>query len=425
MSRGAIVPHSCSNLPNMRICYVAADVAVPYYRGSSTHVYELARNLAKLGHEVHVVARRVNASQLKLETIDGITIHRFHRGIFFSSKRSSFSDTRARGSYRGNTSALLWKSYEAYLRTAFPVYIAVEVARVIKESAIDLIFERETSFGAGAMASKLSGRPVVLEVIGNRVTRLQMSQSRKIIAYSSGMFEGKAESSKVILVTGAVDTETFRPDPASREEIRRRYSLGDSPVVGYVGTFQEWHGLSELIAASQDVVSVRTDVKFLMVGPYFKETQAKVANAGLANSFIFTGPIQYQDVPKYMNAGDVLVAPYNPGRIESTEQVRKHGLGSPLKVFEYMAVGKPVITTDVKPISDPIQDGVTGYLIPPGDSKALSSGILKILANGELAEKVGSAGRQSVIANYSWSLVAKQLGDVFESVINGRGTQEN
>jgi glycosyltransferase involved in cell wall biosynthesis len=406
----------------MRICYVAADVAVPYYRGSSTHVYELARNLAKLGHEVHVVARRVNSSQPKLETLDGITIHRFQRGIFFSSRRSSFSDTGARGSYRGNTSALLWKSYEAYLRSVFPVYIAMEVARVVKQSTIDLIFERETSFGAGAMASKLSGRPLVLEVIGNRVTGLQVRQSKKIIAYTSGMFEGREESSKVVLVTGAVDTATFRPDPASREEVRKTYSFGDSPVVGYVGTFQEWHGLRELIEAAQEVLHARSDAKFLMVGPYYKETEARVAAAGLAGSFVFTGPIQYEQVPKYMNAGDVLVAPYNPERIESTEQVRKHGLGSPLKVFEYMAVGKPVITTDVKPISDPIQNGITGYLIPPGDSRALASAILKVLEDKQKAEKVGAAGRLSVIANYSWSIVAKQLGDVFEGVINNGRT---
>jgi glycosyltransferase involved in cell wall biosynthesis len=409
----------------MRICYVAADVAVPHYRGSSTHVYELARNLAKLGHEVHVVARRVNSSQPSVESLDGITIHRFQRGIFFSSRRSSFSDTQARGSYRGNTSTLLWKSYEAYLRTVFPVYIAIEVARLVKESAIDLIFERETSFGAGAMASVLTGRPLVLEVIGNRVTGLQLSQSRKIIAYSKGMFEDKEHASKVVLVTGAVDTETFRPDPVSGEEVRARYSLGGSPVVGYVGTFQEWHGLSELIEAAQEILQSRADVKFLMVGPYYKETQERVAAAGISGAFIFTGPIQYEQVPKYMNAGDVLVAPYNPARIESTEQVRKHGLGSPLKVFEYMAVGKPVITTDVKPISDPIQDGVTGYLIPPGDSKALGSAILRILGDRLTAQKVGAAGRQSVIANYSWSMVAEQLGGIFEAVVGSDGIPAN
>jgi glycosyltransferase involved in cell wall biosynthesis len=406
----------------MRICYVAADVAVPHYRGSSTHVYELARNLAKLGHEVHVVARRVNSSQPKLETLDGIIIHRYQRGIIFSSKRSSFSsDTGAHGSYRGNTSTILWKSYEAYLRTIFPVYIAIEVARLVRKYKIDLIFERETSFGAGAMASMLTGKPMILEVIGNRVTGLQVRRSKKIIAYTTGMFEGKSEASKVVLVTGAVDTERFSPDPASRGEIREKYSFGESPVVGYVGTFQEWHGLSELVEAAQEVLHARPDVRFLMVGPYYKETEEKVVAAGIASSFIFTGPIQYEQVPKYMNASDILVAPYNPEKIASTEQVRKHGLGSPLKVFEYMSVGKPVITTNVKPISDPIQDGVTGYLISPGDSKALSSAILRILGDRETAETVAAAGRRSVIANYSWSIVARQLQDIFEAVVDPDG----
>ena len=417
MFRAATTRRSSRSVENIvKICYVAADVAVPHYRGSSTHVYELARNLAKLGHEVHVVARRVGSSQPKLERLDGITIHRFQRGIFFSSRKSSFSDTRSKGSYRGNTSLLLWKSYEAYLRTAFPAYIAVEVARLVREYSIDLIFERETSFGAGAAASVMTGRPLVLEVIGNRVTRLQMSRSRSIIAYSRGMFEGK-EASKVELVTGAVDTESFKPDLASREEVRDAYSLQGSKVVGYVGTFQEWHGLTELIEAAREVLRSRQDVRFLMVGPYYGETEARVKSAGIADSFIFTGPIKYEQVPRYMNASDVLVAPYNPDKIESTEQVRKHGLGSPLKVFEYMAVGKPVITTNVKPISDPVEDGVTGYLIPPGDSKALGEAILRAIDNPEAASEMGAAGRRFVVANYSWAQVARQLDGIFRAAV--------
>ncbi len=406
----------------MKICYVAADVAVPHYRGSSTHVYELARNLVKLGHEVHVVARRVSPSQARLEVIDGITIHRFQRGIFFSSRRSSFTNAQARGSYRGETSPLLWKSYEAYLRTAFPLYIGAEVMRVVKESTIDLIFERETSFGAGALASMLTGRPLVLEVIGNRVTKLQLNRSSKIVAYTSGMFEGKQEASKVVLVTGAVDADTFRPDPASGTEVRERYSLGRGPVVGYVGTFQEWHGLGELIECAGRVVHERPDVKFLMVGPYYAKTKAEVEAAGLSASFVFTGPVDYGQVPAFMNASDVLVAPYNPEKIRSSEQVRKHGLGSPLKVFEYMAVGKPVITTDVRPISDPVQDGVTGYLVPPGDAEALGSTILKVLGDGKASEKVGSAGRRSVTESYSWNIVAGRLCSLFESVISSART---
>jgi glycosyltransferase involved in cell wall biosynthesis len=298
------------------------------------------------------------------------------------------------------------------------------VTRLVREYSIDLIFERETSFGAGAIASRMTGRPFVLEVIGNRVNRLQVRNSHKIIAYSKGMFEGD-EVSKVELVSGAVNTETFSPNAASGQEARAAYSMGSHPVVGYVGTFQEWHGLDELIGAAKHLLQRRNDVKFLMVGPYYRETERKVIDAGIANSFIFTGPIQYEQVPKFMNASDVLVAPYNPGRIQSSEQVRKHGLGAPLKVFEYMSVGKPTITTDVKPISDPIENGVTGYLVPPGDSGALGAAIEKALDDPEAARKVGEAGRRFIVANYSWGLVAAQLDRIFRLVLGSSQTKEN
>lgn len=247
---------------------------MPHYRGSSTHVYEVAKNLIKLGHEVHVVARRVGPSQPKEESLDGIAIHRYQRGILFSSKRSSFADLRGKGSYRGATSLLVWKSYETYLRTAFPMFIAVEVMRLVKEKSIDLIFERETSFGAGAIASLMTGRPLVLEVIGNRVTNLQVRRSRKIVAYSRDMFEGTRYLSKVELVTGAVDTEAFKPDSAAGAAIRTKYSIVGLPVVGFVGTFQEWQGLDDLIDAARDVLRSRPNTKFLMVGPYYNETEA-------------------------------------------------------------------------------------------------------------------------------------------------------
>lgn len=404
----------------MRICYVAADVAVPYYRGSSTHVYEVAKNLNKLGHEVHVVARRVGPSQPKEESLDGITIHRYQRGILFSSKRSSFADLHGKGSYRGTTSLLVWKSYEAYLRTAFPMFIAVEVMRLVKEKSIDLIFERETSFGAGAIASLMTGRPLVLEVIGNRVTNLQVRRSRKIVAYSRDMFEGTRYLSKVELVTGAVDTEAFKPDPAAGAAIRTKYSIVDSPVVGFVGTFQEWQGMDDLIDAARDVLRSRPNTKFLMVGPYYNETEVKVVSAGMAGSFVFTGPVAYDQVPSYMNAADVLVAPYNPSRIQSTEQTRKYGLGAPLKVFEYMSVGKPAITTDIRPISDAVEDGVNGYLVPPGAPGPLGKAILKVLGDKIEAERVGKTARECVVSDYSWSLVAQRLSGIFQAAITSR-----
>ena len=356
--------------------------------------------------------------QPKEETIDGMQIHRYYRGVLFSSKRSSFVDSNAIGSYRGSTPGVIWKSYELYLKTAFPIYIAVQVVKLIKEYSIDLVFERETSFGAGAVASILTSRPYVLEVIGNRVTGLQLRTSRRIVLYSHSFLEEALEKSKTCQVTAAVDTDLFRPDPAAGDEVRRAYLLGSAPVVGYVGTFQEWHGMDELMEAARAVVREKPETKFLMVGPYYRATMKKCNDLGLGSSFIFTGPVPYERVSGFMNACDVLVAPYNPSRIQSSEQVRKRGLGSPLKVFEYMAVGKPTITTNVVPISDPIDDGVTGILVEEGDSAGLGTKILGLLENRTAAEAMGSAGRASVTANYSWSLVTNELVQIFQTALN-------
>jgi glycogen(starch) synthase len=370
-----------------------------------------------MGNDVHVVARRVSSSQPTLEHLSGVTIHRLQRGIFFSSSKSSFVDVNARGSYRGDTSPLLWRSYELYLKTMFPVYVALEVVKIVREFSIDVVFERETSFGAGAIASIITNRPLVLEVIGNRVTGLQLKRATKIVAYTRGLFEGQVEDSKVEIVTGAVDTDLFKPDEGAGLKVRKDYSLGHGPVIGYVGTFQEWHGISELIEAAKGVVAKSPDARFLMVGPYYKETQSRVAFSGLGSSFVFTGPVAYELVPNFINACDVLVAPYNPNKIRSSEQVRKHGLGSPLKVFEYMAVGKPAVTTDVRPISDPVEDRVTGFLVPPGDAEALELTIMRIINDKAEAKAVGQAARRSVLEHFSWGVVANQLEGILESAM--------
>lgn len=388
-------------------------------------MYEVAKNLSKMGHEVHLVARRLDISQPKTESLDGMVIHRYQRGILFSPHRAGFSDAKSQGSYRGGTPLFAWKSYELYLQTLFPLFIATEVARLVKENSIDVIFERETSFGAGAIASIMTGRPYVLEVIGNRVTSLQLARSRKIVAYSSRMFEGTANVEKVELVTGAVDSELFKPDANAGREIRSLYSVGDGPVIGFVGTFQEWQGMDDLIAAAVQVLRRYPGAKFLMVGPYYSETQTKVSSMGIARSFIFTGPVNYREVPSYMNAADVLVAPYNPDAIRSTEQVRRYGLGSPLKVFEYMSVGKPSITTDIRPISDAIRDGVTGYLVPPGAPDQLSAAIQKVLDNPVEAERVGRMAREEVVASYSWSSVAARISKILLEATTVSAQREN
>lgn len=392
----------------MRICYVSVDVVVPHFRGASTHAYELSKNLVRLGHEVYLVSRRLTALQSEFEELDGIKVRRLYRGIFFSPPMSSYLQLKEQKKV-----GLMDLIYRLYLFTIYALYTGIISADLIKRNNIDVIIERETSFGAGAIASMLTGRPLVLEMIGPRYNILSPRRASKILIYTKDMIPDKRFEKKLEIVTAAVDTELFKPDGQQREEIRKRYGLKSSKVIGYVGTFQAWHGIEELIMASKDLLGEHEEMKFLMVGPYFEEVENLTKRLGIRDSFIFTGPVSYKEVPSFINASDILVAPYNPGK---SEMRRRYGIGSPLKIFEYMACAKPLIATSVKPITDVIHDGLNGVLVPPGDIDSLREALMKLIENAPMAESIASRARKDVVLHFSWESLARKIQDTFYEV---------
>jgi len=318
------------------------------------------------------------------------------RGIFVPLPFSSYVQLRGKGEKpQGFISGL----YETYLFTVYTLMAGLAVYRVIKRYDLDVIVERETSFGAGAIASILSKRPMVLEVIGPRYSKLSVRRAKKILIYTRLMVQDFVPSEKLVFVTAAVNVENFKPDFAQREILREKLGLQDSVVIGYVGTFAKWHGIEELINASERVLKEFSNVRFLMVGPYYEYAKRLVQQHGISKAYLFTGAVPYADVPKYMNAADILVAPYNPAR---SKLRRRYGIGSPLKVFEYMACAKPVIATAIEPITNVIENGKTGILIPPGDHEALAKAIINLIHNFNFAMDIGKAAMQEVERRYSW-----------------------
>lgn len=398
----------------MKICYVAVDVVIPFFRGASTHVYEVSRHLTKLGHEVHVVSRRINFDQPNCEILDGLHIHRVCRGIIAPLPFSRYQKLE-KGEVSMSTGSLN-EIYAGYLFTVFPLYAGLVSSEIIKKHNVELIIERETSFGAGAIASAITGRPMILEIIGPRYSRRSFRRSRKILAYTKSMIREPVPPEKLALVTAAADVELFKQDATQRKLVREKYRLQDSIVVGYVGTFAEWHGIEELIDASEKVLKRYPNVKFLMVGPYFKHAKELTQKRGISNAYVFTGPVPYAEVPSYINAADILVAPYNPKR---SELRRKYGIGSPLKIFEYMACAKPVITTSVEPITQVVHEGKTGIVIPAGDSEALSKAVINLIEKPSFAERIGKAARDEVEKRYSWEAFAMRLENVLKETIEG------
>jgi len=388
---------------------VTPDVAVPYFRGASTHVYEVSKSLSGRGHRVSVISRRLRRSQPRWETIDGFETYRTFQGLAFEPPMSSYSPSHVD---KGQPSSLQ-KLYYWYLKSYRAFQLGTEVATVMSGRQIDVVMERETAFGAGAVLSSLLGVPMVLEMVGPRVSTMSLRRASKVLAYSAFMAGGRVPPEKLEIVPAGVNTDLFVPDARARSRIREKLGLVDDLVVGYVGTFQRWHGVNELLQACANRGPSAKKVKVLLVGPYFADAQRFAGELGVGSDAVFAGPVPYEAVPDFINACDVLCAPYDPSH--STMR-NERGIGAPLKVLEYMACGKPVVSTSVPPITHVVENGKTGLLVPSGDVASLASAIDELVESPVLRESLGRNAREEVVSRYSWSALAGTLEHVLLEV---------
>jgi glycosyltransferase involved in cell wall biosynthesis len=225
------------------------------------------------------------------------------------------------------------------------------------------------------------------------------------------MLQDPVPHEKLLFVTAATNTESFKPNLQMRNNIRKKYGLCDSLVIGYVGTFPHWHGIEDLIRSSVLILKRKPLTKFLMVGPYYEHAQKMTKQLGIETAYIFSGPVAYQEVPNYINAADIMVAPYNPNRDKLRKQ---YGIGSPIKIFEYMACGKPVVTTDLELITNIVQKGKTGLIVPPGAINRLAEALFELIDKPKEARRMGQRARRIVEYRYSWRGLAEKIAGVLE-----------
>jgi len=384
-----------------KICYLAPDVTIPYPSGAAVHLAEVTASLREMGYDVHLIARRSSYAQPKLETVNGVTVHRIKRFILIPGGR--------RGTHVSSdktSTGLVGSLYYFYLRTIFMFYASLVASRVISRHSLDAIVERETSFGAGGLASLLTRKPLILEIVGPRYSRLSARLSSSILYYTDSMLRSWVDRKKCVLVTAGVNLGLFRPDTEARKRTRSELRLGDEPVIGYVGSFQEWHGVDIVLHAASMLKARGTRVALLLVGPSFNPYVRIAKILGISEQCKFVGPVGYKDVPSYINASDILVAPYNPAKDPLR---REFGIGFPIKILEYMACEKPVVSTTVPPISSILGDSDSILLVEPGNPAMLADALEGLMHNPGRASQMAKNGIRLVTEKYSWASFTRVL----------------
>jgi glycosyltransferase involved in cell wall biosynthesis len=218
------------------------------------------------------------------------------------------------------------------------------------------------------------------------------------------------QDNKVKVITNGADVNKFHKDIDSSKVVEK-FDLRDKTIIGFVGSFHIWHGVDNLINIIKNVLSKNKDVVFLLVGqggPMKSSLEDFIKTEKLFKNVYMTGYIPPSEIPNYLSAMNIVVAPYPK---------LKFFYYSPVKIFEYMACQKPVLTTNIGQISEIITDGENGVLCKPDDSDELLNKLLQLIEDREKRKKIGLNARKTIVESHTWSVKAAEWSDYCTSVV--------
>jgi glycosyltransferase involved in cell wall biosynthesis len=189
----------------------------------------------------------------------------------------------------------------------------------------------------------------------------------------------------------------FGSPPVRDRDFAVRLGLEDADVVGFIGSFYDYEGLDDLIAAMPSLVARRPGAQLLLVGggPVEAALKAQAAASPVSDRIHFIGRVPHEEVERYYALVDILVYPRKAMRL--TELV------TPLKPLEAMAQRKLVAASDVGGHRELIEDGVTGVLFRPGEPEAIAAALDRLFADRPTWESRRDAGRRFVERDRNWS----------------------
>jgi len=378
----------------MRILYCAIDQTIPGTTGGSVHVTAVAEGLAALGHEVHVLATP-GAAPFPAGTVRWMPLS------------PPFGARQLR-----------------WLRT-------IEVRRIVSTLKPDVVMERYYNFGGeGVAAAAVVNARTVLEVnapvidhagstkalIDRALIVEPMRRWREricaradlIVTPSAAILPRTTPSRKIVRLEWGADTDRFRPDAAGPAPFQRPATT----VAIFAGAFRSWHGAINLVRAVRELSTRgRSDVGAVFVGDGPELPTIQDEAAGLPN-VVFTGAVPHARVPACLAAADIGVAPFE---ISAYRPLSLGFYWSPLKIFEYMAAGLPVVAPSVDRLPALVEHGREGLLYDPAAAGALAS-VLERLTDPPLRRSLGCAARERAVREYSWKAHCHALDAVMKAL---------
>lgn len=373
-----------------RIAYICADPGVPVFggKGASVHVQEVLRGFVDAGAEVELFATRLGGEPPS--DLRSIEIHRLPE------PPNADRGARERACLAANEtlSRRLWPRFDlVYERYSLWSYAGMRFAR---QRSIPGVLE----VNAPLIEEQISYRGLADVGKAREVAHCVFRNATALVAVSHEVAQylrtWPSATASVHVIPNGVNTRRF--DVGVRGSSSRPTP---SLTVGFVGSLKPWHGVSTLFKAFQ-LINPSLPMNLLIVGdgPERARLQEDAARQGLCARVEWTGSVPPEVIPQLLARMDIAVAPYPdlPGFYFS-----------PLKLFEYMAAGRPVITSRIGQIPSIIAHGENGWLTAPGDAVDLAAALDLLGRDPDLRQRLGTAGRRAAVEKHAWEHVIAKI----------------
>jgi glycosyltransferase involved in cell wall biosynthesis len=297
-----------------------------------------------------------------------------------------------------------------YQRHALHSYAGIMLAR---RYGVPLVLEYN---GSETWVANNWGAPLAEPALAERIERAALTHADLIVIVSKVQEdEVRAHgvpAERILVNPNAVDLDAYRPDIAGAP-VRQKLGLGEAVVIGFIGTFGPWHGVEVLVNAfsklRQELGEAQPRVKLLLIGDgtMMPQIRALVDAKGINDAVRFTGLVPQNQGPAHLAAADILVSP----QLQNADG--SEFFGSPTKLFEYMAMGRPVVASAVGQMRDVIDDDANGILVPANDANALANALARLVRDAGLRHRLGAAARLAAETHHSHG---KRLDDLMAAL---------
>ncbi len=300
-----------------------------------------------------------------------------------------------------NSEVILQSKPLSFFYQRYSIYNYTGV-RLAQNRKIPLVLEYN---GSEIWVYKNWSKALKYETLAENIELLNLNAADVVVVVSQPLKDDLVNrgvnSDKILVNPNGVDPEIYFPE-VDGSGILHKYNLKDKTVIGFIGTFGKWHG-AEILAKGfglllQQYPQYRATIRLLMIGDgsTMPKVQQELEAYGVTQECILTGIVPQQEGPAYLAACDLLASPHVPNP-DGTPF-----FGSPTKLFEYMAMGKGIVASDLEQIGEVLEHDGTAWLVKPGDAESLMIGLKTLIDNPQISKRLGEAARREVVAKYTW-----------------------